>query len=663
MEEQIPLSDFPIRSEEILAIQNDILNLQDGLDTVVNDNISRNAILTQASKSFFEFLQQLYQRGGILQKYAKTLIERENQLAIEQRKYNSDLLNLRIINVDLPAEEEKLEDIREKLNELTEIRQKNSEQLDLLKQKIQSMITEHNSIADQIEKVHLGVTDDLYDDMGDTNVNVFIEVQNLRKEIENTTKQIEITKENIQNNIRKKEYLNNNMDYIISIKQSLKNIPDIQENISSVSKQIKEIRLKQRDERVKALQYSTELNQLCQQQDEVYENLETHRSLNSKIPNLNVKVVESEFQINQIKSDLNSQLQEYRAKKMQNIEIEKKTEEELELLNTKYNKECQKSEVIESKIAEVDILIDDQNREKYKKQKFTDLDNIDNKYKKEKIKSALLKFNILNPAKPMQDDDLYDEKKKLLEIYDEINKEIADVNYQIGQIHFKIEYELMRQNVLEAEEGRLSNYQNSMKSDSYVTCDTKRKFKNDNESENSVCQFITKRKIDRDQQIFKQKQELSELESLVSMKKSRTLVKSQKIAKIRNIYDESVHSYNKSNDKTEADSFSGLENGSQIDPKKLRKNELFKQYIQKVSDTFQSQSKYWKDIETNNDNETRSNLINWAMQIDQANKKLQYMSDRSSLNNTKSQSFQSSKTEVSTYLENIENNSFSYSDL
>lgn len=666
MEEQFSFSDYPIRSEEILAIQNDISNIQDGLDKVVNDNISRNIFLNQASRDFIDFLQQLHQRGEVLHKYTKTLIERENELAIEQKKYNNDIFNLRILNVDLPAENEKLTDLKEKANELSKKRKKITEIIEKLKTKIQSMIEEHNSMSMQVEKIHLTITDNMYDDMGDTNVNIFIQVQNLRKEMENLTEQIEVTKENIQINEKKMAYINDNIDSISSIKKSLKDIPVIQENISSISKQIKEIRLKQNDERVKSLQYSTELNQLCQQQDEVYENLEIHRNFNLKVPLFNSKVIESEKQVNDIKNDLLIQLHENQDKMEQNYEEEKKIQEELETLNRKIIKADKKSDLIESKIAEVEILIDDQNREKLKNKNLNDLNKIDNKCNNEKVKNALLNFNISNPNKFMDEDEFYNEKKKILDEFDQINKEITETNYQIGQIHFKIEYELMRQNVLYAEKDRLNDFQDSGKNDknqykSYVTNEKKSKFENDNEFENSVAFAISKRKTNREQQIIKQKQEISNLENTVSLKKSRSLMKSQKIEKNKKFYEQSIQNWTKSNEKTEinTDSISNFDDGFKIE-KKLKKNELLKTYIQKVSEAFQSQSRFWDAFEKKDEDGTRESLINWAMQVDQVNKKLQEMSNQSL---TKSQSYQNSKTEKSTYLENIDFNTFSYSDL
>lgn len=667
MDEKFSFSDFPIRSEELLIIQNDISNIQDGLDKVVNENISRNDFLNQVSRNFFEFLQQLHQRGDVLQQYAKTLIERENELAIEQKKYNSDLFNLRIINVDLPAEEEKLNDLKEKANELSTKRKKITKKIDFLKSKIQSMITEHNSMSTQVEKIHLTITDNLYDDMGDTNVNIFIEVQNLRKEMDDLTRQIETTQENIQNSEKKMTYINDNIDSITSIKRSLKILPEIQENISSISKQIKEIRLKQKDERVRAMKYSTELNHLCQQQDEVYDNLEMQKSFNSTIPKLNSKVIESENQINDIKNELQIQLQENRNQRQQNIEVEKKTLEELEYLDKKLNKAGKKSDLLESQIAEVDILLDDQNREKAKNKGMNDLNNIDNKYKNEKVKNALLNFNISNPAKFLfNDDEFYNEKKKLFDVFDEINKEITETNYQIGQIHFKIEYELMRLNVLEAEKDRVSDSQISVKSDKkkyrkYLPHKKKSKFVNDNRNENSVAEFILKRKHDREQQIIKQKQELSNLENEVSLKKSRSLAKSQKIARVKKFYEQSIQNWTKSNEKTEVetDSFSRLGNESKIERILIKKNELFKIYIQKVSDAFQSQSQFWKEFQKKEQDDTRESLIKWAMQVDQVNKRLQALLNQptSSIKN-KTQSYQNSKTDVSTYLENVDDNSF-----
>lgn len=677
MDEKFSFSDFPIRSEELLVIQNDILNIQDGLDKVVNENNSRNNFLNQASRNFFEFLQQLHKRGDVLQQYAKTLIERENELANEQKKYNTDLFNLRVINVDLPAEEEKLTDLKEKSNELTEKRKRITKKIENLKSKIQSMISEHNSMSAQFDSIQLTITDNLYDNMGDTNVNVFIEVQNLRNSIEKVLNQIEETKKNIQNNDEKLSYINENNESILLIKQSIKNIPEIQENISTISKQLKEIRLKQKDERVKALKYSTELNQLCKQQDEVFDNLEMTKSFNSKIPQLNSKVIKSENQINEIKNDLQIQLEENQNQNLKFVEIEQKTKEELDYLNNKIIKANKKSDLIESQIAEVEILIDDQNREKMKnlngnsnqeKQKNKNLNDLDNRYQNEKVKNALLNFNIQNPAKFLfNDDEIYNEKKKVLKNCDEINKEITETNYQIGQIHFKIEFELMRQNVLDAEKDRVSDFQDSVKSDkkqfkSFIKNEGKTNFKNDNKNENSVAEFISKRKIEREKQIIKQKQDLNSLENMVSIKKSRSIIKSQKISRAKKFYEQSIQNWTKPSEKTEikSDSFTDI-NFSKIEKILLKKNELFKTYIQKVSDAFQSQKFFWEIFEKKDEDETRESLINWAMQVDQVNKRLQTFSNQS-ISSIKNQSYQTSKT-VSTYLENVDNNTFSYSEL
>ncbi|OHT11066.1 hypothetical protein TRFO_03978 [Tritrichomonas foetus] len=620
MSEGIPLSSYPVRSEELLVIQNDLTNIQDGLDTIVNGNLSRCTFLNQASQVFFDFLQRLYQRGEVLQHYASSLMHCEFELDAAQKEFNSDLINLRIINHDLPIEKEKLMDLKERYDEIIKEQRKKQNQIKQLKNKIQMMSNEHNSLITQVEAVSFGITDTLYDDMGDVNVNVFIEVQRYKEEIEKIEKMIINSQNQINLDTEKQKEMYQNKDTINVIKRQMKNIPSLESRISQVTESIKKTKIKQNEERVKSLKFSTQLNQLFSQIDAVYKDIKVHKKFKMRFPDINEKMRDADKSFPEVHQNLLVQLQDFKDKQNNLLENEKKLKEELDKLNIQYTQLCKNSDYLKTSLASVEIELKEQNQSK--NQKPTELDLIDQKFQRETVKNAILNFQIHNPI--FDKEDLIQEKKKYIDSYDDLCQQINETELQSGQLRLRIESELMRLNVLEAEMQRVNYYQS---------------LTNNSDNEDEIAEMISKNKSGRLNNIYASIEDIKKMENLVNMKKSRSLIKSQKIEKRKQFYEQSIQNWTEATNSTttnattttnttstdasiESDMSLTILNGSpqKVSKKKNKNMNLLNAYAQQLSDAFHSQAEYWEsDIP---EDSFRKNLVDWAMQVDQVNSKI-----------------------------------------
>lgn len=618
MDERIPINESRIRSEDLLVISKDLSQFQDELGTFVNQNSSRSNMLSEASLKFIDFLNLLYQRGNVLQQYARTLIERDQEFQTVQKEFDGELIQIRILNADIPLEKEKLEDLREKNMDLYEQRKKLTMQISKLKEKIKAMTEEHNELADKIDKVQFGITDNLFDDISDTNVNVFLQVQELKEKLTKIGSLINDLRNKIKSNDLSLQEISQNTNQVSSMERIVRKIPKIHSKIITVSKELKLTKEKLKQTRIQYLQHSSHLNQLYSQQEQIYQTIETQQAFIASMPHMDKKVNESQNEIKEIKNSLKEQIKSNSESISKYVEDEKSLSAELIQANNDYEMECQRADLLETQLAEVEILLDDQRREEMKKEKLPDLALIDEQYQKQKVENALLNFSLENATLGLDnDDDLYNQKKRVLSMIDNVNQNISDVNYQIGQIHCQIEQEIMRRNVLDAEEQRIS-FSNSLY--------------NPNENEHSTVISIKMGKSERKKKIDLLQTEISNLESVVETKRSRSIIRSEKHAKKKQLFEESMQKWSKtfqSNDNfTEIKSgLPDIQSGSPIkSPAFLHQQkrfELLRTYAKSLYDAFKSQSTFWSDAKFPKDEELRTNLIQWGTQVDQVNKKVE----------------------------------------
>ena len=598
-DEPIPLSSFRMRSEELLLIQNDLAHIQDGLDTVVHENISRYSFLNKASRTFFNFLKKLYDRGEVLQEYAQSLMKHELDLDRAQKDFNSVLIDLRILKNEIPAEQEKLDDAIKKLNDIHNRLKKNQMKMQKYKQSINIMASQHNTLADQITRVHLGITDNLYDDMSDVNVNVFIEVQNLKSDIKKTENKIEESKAQIEQYKNRMEILNQNSDEIVKLQILVEHVRSLYNAINQTTKLTKEVRSKQRQERINSLQFSTNITQITNQYDQIRKDIKVHRSFRATLPYIHIDVKNSEQNFKEMHDNLIMQLTDLKTKEKNNKEIETRLTDELNSINEEINELDSQYDYLETNIAIADIHLEDLNKQKNKE--ISELELISRDFQKLSVENALLNFRLMN-HEPL-DVLLQEEKEKNLNNYAQLSLDINKVNFEYGDLLLKIEEEIMKINVLEADTNRVSFYINTIDH-------------NQNEDETS-CQIL-KEKSERKKHLNDHLDYIKRLEDTVSLLKTRTQLKSSSISKRKQIYEESISKWTQQTIHSQSLSAS-FQNGSPIKQTSKRLS-LLSAHAKQLSDAFQAQASFWK--ENNNSAQYRNDLVDWAMQVDQVNNKI-----------------------------------------
>lgn len=580
------------RGDQTAALQNGITYVEENLTKLAQKYSARDADLAHISRSFRNQMVMLKSRAATLQKYAQLLVDGERKLSAERREFNAEIRSKsRESDMETLACEGQLKEVRSKLVEFTEQRIKTAQIIDEYKTRIQDAQKEEETLDELVKRITLKIFETKHSPSAEAAVNVSIEIQKLKDEMNEVETDILDTRTKVVNLDGRIQELTDNRAIIEEIHRVHGRIPQMEEKVQNLRLEIKEIKGKQRGAKSRHVLAVAEFNQVMRQSDEYRRNLKVQKKLRTALP---IETAEKGTSVTNLKEKLREEQEKMAESKTTEMALSKEVEElktlcenmdstfqilnnELEMINGKLDSDASYSkEQLRLYRSQMNEQIADQVRLKIQNSSFSDDKEV---------------FDARN-AELLKQEDLLQELKKLED--------------EKKELHIAIEACYWELNVLEAEFNRLRFDKASI----------------DKETRKMRLSFPVSDETDT-RPILKT---ISELGERVTQKARLNKIRADKINRRKKQFEDEMEHWTKRSLNTSGStgSISPLFHGSPMN--KAAQAPILERYLAKLSDSFVQQTDLWTDQV--NPSEFRDLLRSWGRQLDLANSKLSEMASK-----------------------------------